>query len=86
MIHLGDLARDEITGYEGIVLARLECLYEATSCRVHSRKLDENGRIRDSIWIEEDRLIVVEENAVVGFKNVTGVSHEARERQNISRE
>ena len=29
MINLGDLVRDEVTGFEGVVLARQEALYEA---------------------------------------------------------
>jgi hypothetical protein len=72
MPNLGDHVCDEVTGYEGVVLARLESLYEATSCRVQSRKLDEQGNPRGMQWFEEDRLIVVEEHAVVGFRSIVG--------------
>lgn len=72
MADLGDLVRDEVTGFEGIVLAKMIALYETTQCRVHPRKLSEAGEIRGSVWIEDDRLCVVEEHAVVGFKNVEG--------------
>jgi hypothetical protein len=37
MAKLGDLVRDEVTGFTGVVLARQEALYEATLCRVHPR-------------------------------------------------
>jgi hypothetical protein len=71
MINLGDEVKDEVTGIQGIVLARMECLYEATSCRVHARNT-EPGCIPLSIWLEEDRLQVIKERAVVGFVQVAG--------------
>ena len=70
MINLGDLVRDEVTGFEGVVLARQEALYEATLCRVHPRKLADNGEMRDHYWLPEDRLFVIEDHAVVGFRNI----------------
>lgn len=73
MARLGDLVRDEITGFEGIVLARTEALYEATICRVHRRGLQDNGDVLSGILFEEDRLEVLKENAVVGFRNIVGV-------------
>ena len=72
MAELGDLVRDEITGFRGIVLAKMTALYEATQCRVHPRDLDDHGNQRVSVWIEEDRLLVIEPHAVVGFKNIAG--------------
>ncbi|HKD60517.1 MAG TPA: hypothetical protein VKB47_08655 [Terracidiphilus sp.] len=64
--------RDEITGFEGIALARIEALYEATQYRVHPRQLDDQGNVRGSWWIEADRLVVIEAHAVVGFKEIVG--------------
>lgn len=72
MINLGDKVRDEVSGFEGIALARLEGLYEATQIRVHPTKLDPQGQIITSVWFEEDRLVVLKERAVVGFVNVSG--------------
>lgn len=72
MINLGDFVKDKVSGYTGVVLARMECLYEVTTCRVHPRDLNENGLIKDSCWLEEDRLEVLKENAIVGFKSVVG--------------
>ena len=72
MANLGDLVRDEVTGFTGVVLGRAQYLYEATTCRVHPRELQENGARRDAPWIEEDRLVVIEEHAIVGFRQVAG--------------
>lgn len=72
MAKLGDYVRDEITGLTGVVLGRAEYLYEATACCVHSRRLDDNGNLRAWVWIQEDRLTVIEEQAVVGFKSIAG--------------
>jgi hypothetical protein len=72
MINLGDKVKDAVAGFTGIVLARMECLYEATQCRVHPDSLDEEGRIKGCEWFEEDRLIVLGEHVVVGFKEIAG--------------
>ena len=70
MINLGDLVKDKVSGFKGVVLARMECLYEATSCRVHPRELGEDGRVNEYMWFEEDRLQVIEEHIIVGFVEV----------------
>lgn len=72
MANLGDLVKDEISGLTGVVLARLEGMYEASQCRVHPRSLTEAGDLRANVWLEEDRLIVIEENVVVGFRTIVG--------------
>jgi hypothetical protein len=72
VIHLGDFVRDELTGFTGVVLARTEGLYEATTCRVHPRERREDGGLREAYIFEEDRLTVIEETAVVGFRQVAG--------------
>jgi hypothetical protein len=77
MINLGDLVKDKVNGFKGVVLARMECLYEATACRVHPRELKEDGGIQESVWFEEDRLEVIVENAIVGFVEVASRKVEA---------
>jgi hypothetical protein len=72
MINLGDLVQDKISGFKGVVLAKMEALYEATQYRVHPQTLDANGRIRPNCWLEGDRLEVIEQFAVVGFKEIAG--------------
>ena len=73
MIKLGDFVRDEVTGFEGVVLARSEALYEATQCRVHVAELKQDGEMRASVWIEEGRLKVQPNHArQVGFLTIQG--------------
>jgi hypothetical protein len=68
MIKFGDSVRDKVTGLEGIVLARMEALYEATQCRVHPG-LNSSGEVRASVWIEEERLATIKaaEHPNAGF-------------------
>ena len=72
MVKLGDLVRDEVTGFTGVVLGRAEYLYEATACCVHSRELDDTGHLRPWVWLQEDRLAVLDEQVVVGFRQIAG--------------
>lgn len=71
---LGDTVRDVVSGFEGVVLARMECLYAATQYQVHSRELNgDTGRLKASEWFEGPRLEVVkEEPARVGFVHIKG--------------
>ena len=70
MINLGDEVRDEVSGFKGVVLARMECLYEATALRIHPLSY-ENGQLTYT-WVEEDRCVVVKERTLVGFVDVAG--------------
>jgi len=67
-IELGDKVRDEVSGFEGIVLAKMEALYEASQCRVHPTELKSDGEMRDSKWIEEGRLKPIEKRPCPGFQ------------------
>ena len=72
MINLGDKVQDKVSGFTGIVLARMECLFEATECRVHPQEVMEDGRLAPAEWIAEDRLLVLEDRKIVGFVSVAG--------------
>jgi hypothetical protein len=71
-IALGDKVRDRVNGFEGIALARLTGLYEATSIRVHRNSLNTSGEMLSSVWIEEERLESVTPRAVCGFAKIEG--------------
>lgn len=73
---LGDHVKDEITGLEGVVLARLEGLYEATQCCVHQRELKPDGEVHTGVWFEEARLSVQGDRGkrLVGFPVIAGES------------
>lgn len=50
-IDLGDEVRDLITGFEGIVVARLETLFWINKAEVQQRGLDCNERPFESVWL-----------------------------------
>jgi hypothetical protein len=58
MIELGDTVKDMVSGYEGVVLAKMTALYEMTKYRVHTAKLKDAGT-REFMWFEEGRLVVI---------------------------
>lgn len=69
MIQLGDRVRDTVSGFEGIALARMEAIHEATQFRVHPTELATDGKIKDSVWLDETRLKVIKasDGRVAGF-------------------
>ena len=50
-IHLGDEVRDIITGFEGVVLAKVEALFGTSKAEVQQRGLNIDGRPFESIWL-----------------------------------
>jgi hypothetical protein len=72
MIDLGDKVKDRISGFTGIALAKSEGLYEATQFRIHSEDLDSTGKVRDGVWIEAERLELLESDKHVGFVHIKG--------------
>ena len=74
MPNLGDTVKDEVTGFQGMVLAKLTGLYEATQVRVHPTVLTcSEGDIKASVWLEESRVKVVSSaKCSAGFGVVKG--------------
>ena len=72
MANLGDEVQDEITGFKGIVMAKLEALYGPTECRVHERGCSAEGKPKDGVWVEDARLKIVHPQAVRGFFQARG--------------
>ena len=68
---LGDKVRDVVSGFEGVVLAKLDALYEAPQCRVHPLELKSDGEIRGGVWLEEGRLKKLESKPMPGFQMPT---------------
>jgi len=62
-VHLGDLARDVITGYQGIITG--ECRY-LTGCEqvLISPPVGEDGKLRDGHWFDADRIEVIAAGSV----------------------
>ena len=54
---LGSVARDVISGFEGVVTARQEDLYEATTVRLTPNRLDPNdGKRLAPEWFAESQV------------------------------
>lgn len=60
MIMLGQKARDVVTGFTGIVTARVQYL---TGCDQYALNpgLDKDGKIMDGHYFDENRLVIVDE-------------------------
>lgn len=70
---MGDRAKDKISGYEGVITGRCEHITGCNTYGLHAG-LDKEGKVRDLVWFDEDRLEVVAEkqvppSAVAGKKN-----------------
>jgi hypothetical protein len=56
MVALGSKVRDKVTGFQGVVTARIEYLYDPT--QVHIESANNNGEPAD-IWCIEGRVDVL---------------------------
>lgn len=72
LINLGDAVVDTVSGFKGVVLAKMEAVYEATSCRVHDQATGADGNPKSGIWLEEARLLVTKPQTVTGFLEIRG--------------
>ncbi|KKM02138.1 hypothetical protein LCGC14_1787370 [marine sediment metagenome] len=57
MIILGELYKDNITGYEGIATAKTEYLNGCVSILLQPQSLDKEGKIAEGDWFDVQRLI-----------------------------
>jgi hypothetical protein len=67
MIELGRTARDKITGFTGIVTARMEDLFSAPQVKIQSKDI-QNGVPVVAQWFEEGRVKVSIDPPIVGFR------------------
>ncbi len=58
-VHLGDVVKDTITKFEGVALAKIVSLHEATQFRVHPQSCKDDGEMQPGVWIEATRLQVL---------------------------
>jgi len=58
-IQLGDVVRDEWTGFIGLAIARAEYLTGCTQICVKPNGLTADGRMMDGEWLDEARVVVV---------------------------
>lgn len=58
-IKLGDVAKDTITGFKGVVVARTEWLNGCVRITLQPKQLQENGKPIDSETFDDTQLILV---------------------------
>lgn len=62
-INLMDRVKDRVTGYEGRVLALAHILNQDKQCLVAPTTLADNGELRKSFWLDQQRLELLEESS-----------------------
>lgn len=62
MIDLGVLAKDEISGFEGVVTGRAEYLYGCVQVHLTPRGCNNEGQPIDAKWFDEPQAIIVDGN------------------------
>ena len=67
MVNLGDKVRDKITGIEGIATSRIEYMTGCTQFCLTIKAKKGADKYPESVYLDEDRLEVVEK-AAVSFK------------------
>ena len=70
-INLGDKVRDEITGFEGRVTGVATYISGCVQYSI-APPVDKDGKMSDANWIDEQRLVVVEEKEVIARRNTGG--------------
>jgi hypothetical protein len=60
----GDILRDKVTGFEGVVRVRAEYSTGCLHYGLQSQKLNEKGEPGDWQWIDQSQLVLVESGAV----------------------
>ncbi len=63
-IDLGDLAKDIITGFDGIVIAVQRHINGCNRLIVQPQKLDKDGNMVEPFWFDESQLRLVKKGAV----------------------
>ena len=58
--NLGDVVRDTITGFEGVIVSRTQWLYNCNTYGVKSREL-KDGKPQDAVYFDEPQLELVSE-------------------------
>lgn len=58
MVQLGDLARDTITDFEGIAVARSEWLWGCVRIGVQNKQM-KDGKPVEETWFDENRLFII---------------------------
>lgn len=63
-INLGDLAKDRITGFTGIVTGKASYLTGCDRCGLAPQKLKDDGGVAETLWFDEPWVEVVEQDVI----------------------
>lgn len=61
LINVGDLAKDTITGFEGVIVAKCQYLFGCSRVLIEPCALQENGQPHESCWFDIYRIEIVKE-------------------------
>ena len=67
-IPLGVLARDTVTSFEGVIVARSSNLTGEPDYAIQPKELKKDGTPKEAHWFDEGRIVVVKENATAAEK------------------
>jgi len=57
-VHLGDFARDRLTGFEGVVIGVTQWLNACRHIGIKPEGLDKDGKPRETQWFDEPQVEV----------------------------
>lgn len=69
---LGDLARDRVSGYEGIIIARTEWLNRCIRVGLQARGSQASGKPLDDCWCDIEQVEILQKGAYALKKSQTG--------------
>lgn len=77
-IQLGDIARDKITGFEGVVVSEHKWLHGCRRLGVQPTTLDKDGKVQEAHTFDEPQLELVTSQVAKGTSDKGGPRPEAR--------
>jgi len=83
-IKLGDRARDVVTGFEGVAVARTQWLNGCVRISLQPEKLDKEGKVRESQSFDVEQLEVVGKPVKIPGRNTGGPRPEPARRPDVS--
>lgn len=82
-VKLGDEVRDKISGFEGVIVARTEYLWGCVQYAVASRRLKDSGEVLDWLWLDVDRVEIVQREEATRVVRLTGGPQPAPPKERI---
>ena len=71
-IQMGVMARDTITGFEGVCIARTEFLYGCVHVCLKPKSLDKNGLPKEAQWFDEPQVELMPKKKKIKGTSRTG--------------